>query len=126
MKKKHFQSLTFKLTRWYILFLSITLFLAGLFLYQGFKDRLLNDTDKILLEIADETNEIWRETRGVDWKEAVEKSVDHYSKYAPLIQYVELQEKGKKLIKSVTRSDKIPEGAYMAGIDCYYKADRAD
>ncbi|MBU4255083.1 MAG: HAMP domain-containing protein [Acidobacteria bacterium] len=126
MRKIHFQSLTFKLTRWYILFLSITLFLAGLFLYQGFKDRLFNETDKILLEIADETNEIWREKRGVGWKEAIDQSEARYSKTAPFIQYVELQEKDEKRIQAVTRSDKIPEGAFLAGIDCYYKADRAN
>ena len=126
MKKKHFQSLTFKLTRWYILFLSFTLFLAGLFLYQGFKDRLLRDIDRTVLEIADDTNEIWRDTRGLSWKDAIKISEGRHSKYSPLIQYVELQGEGEKRILAVTRSDDIPEGALMGGINCYYKANRSD
>jgi len=45
--------------------------LSGFFLYQGYKDKLTDELDKLLFEIADETYEAWRKKRGVSWQEAI-------------------------------------------------------
>lgn len=73
MKIKKFRSLSFKLTVWYIIILGIIVILAGAFFFQGAKDSLMRDLDQVLLEIADETNEKWRNSRGVTWEDAIEK-----------------------------------------------------
>jgi hypothetical protein len=59
MKIKKFRSLSFKLTLWYIVFLGGIIVFAGIFLYQGFKESLLDELDGKLLEIANETYESW-------------------------------------------------------------------
>ena len=127
MKKKAlFRSLAFKLTIWYIIFLGITIILAGAFLHKGFRDRLINDLDKVVLEIADETYEEWRDERGVGWKDAFTRSEDRFSTFSPVIQLVELAEKGEKRIVKVIHSDAYPEGIHIFEPGLYYRADRAD
>lgn len=126
MKKiKPYKSLLFKLTLWYIVFLGIAIISAGIFLHQGFRDRLINDLDKVLIEIADETHEEWREERGVDWKVAIAKSEDRYSTYSPFIMLVEISTEGKEEITKTTHSDKFSEGLYVFGTHRYYKADHS-
>lgn len=125
MKQKRFQSLSFKLILWYILFLGITISLAGIFLFQGYKDRRVDEVDRIILEIADETYEKWRKRRGVDWKEAISISEERFAAHQPLIQLVQLSEGGDPRIESTIRSDRIPEGALLADIKLYCKADRS-
>jgi len=68
MQNERFSSLTFKLTVWYIVILGVIIVLAGLFLMQGFKDRLIHDLNKVLLEIADETFEKYWDRRGIPGK----------------------------------------------------------
>jgi heavy metal sensor kinase len=127
MKKRTlFHSLAFKLTLWYIIFLGIIIIMAGVFLFKGFADRLINDLDKVVLEIADETYEEWRGERGVTWKEAFARSESRYSAHNPMIQLVELAEEGEKRIVRTTRSDKWAEGIYLFDTGCYYRADRSD
>jgi heavy metal sensor kinase len=125
-KIKLHKSLLFKLTLWYIVFLGIAIILGGVFLYQGFKDRLVSDLDKVLIEIADETYEEWREEKGVDWKDAVEKFEKHYSAYSPFIMVVEISREGEKEISNLIYPDKYPEGLYLFETRIYYKADHTD
>lgn len=126
MRIKRFKSLAFKLTVWYIVILGILVVLAGLFLYQGFKERLMDDLDKVLLEIADETYEIWGRKRGVTWEDAIQKAESKFSSYSPYIQLVQIEEHDKKQIKRIIRSNRISEEAFQLSTHIYYRADKTD
>lgn len=127
MKKiRIIRSLSFQLTLWYIIFLGITIFLAGAFLHKGFKDRLINDLDKTVLEIADDTYEEWREERGVSWKDAFARSEEHFSTYSPVLQLVEIAENGEKRIAGTIYPDRYTDGVYLFETEYYYRADRSD
>ncbi|MGD8534942.1 MAG: ATP-binding protein [Candidatus Aminicenantes bacterium] len=126
MKVKRFKSLTFKLTVWYIIILGVIVVLAGLFLYQGFKERLMDDLDKVLMEIADETNEKWRKKKGVTWKDAIQHAEASYSSHEPFIQLVQLAENRERQVERIIRSDRIPEGAFQLKTHLYYRADKSD
>jgi heavy metal sensor kinase len=126
MKKKRFQSLSFKLIIWYILFLGITISVAGLFLYQGFKDRQRDELDKIILEIADETYEEWWRHKGVTWETAIARAEEEFSAYQPFIQLVELSRDKEKSIEKTIRGANISEGSFLVDIRTYCKADRSD
>jgi heavy metal sensor kinase len=126
MKKRAlFRSLAFKLTIWHIVFLGITIIMAGAFLHKGFRDRLINDLDKIVLEVAAETYEEWREERGVGWKSAFARSEERYSTYSPIIQLVELADKGEKQLVKTIHSDAYPDGIYLFETNWYYRADNS-
>jgi len=126
MRIKRFKSLAFKLTVWYIVILGILVVLAGLFLYQGFKETLMDDLDKVLLEIADETYETWGRKRGVTWEDAIQKAESKFSSYSPYIQLVQIEEHDKKRIKRIIRSNRIPEEAFQLSTHIYYRADKTD
>lgn len=126
MKIKRFRSLTFKLTVWYIVILGAIVILAGLFLHQGFKEGLMNDLDKALVEIADEAHEKWWRTREVTWEEAIEKAEERYASYEPYIQMVEISEGETRRVKNVIRSERIPEGVFLLDTQTYFRADRTD
>jgi heavy metal sensor kinase len=126
MKVKRFKSLTFKLTVWYIIILGVIVVLAGLFLYQGFKERLMDDLDKVLMEIADETNEKWRKKRGVTWEDAIQMAEAKYSSQEPFIQLVQIAGHREQKVERIIRSGRIPEGAFQLKTHLYYKADKSD
>lgn len=126
MRIKRFRSLTFKLTVWYIVILGIIVGLAGLFLYQGFKESLMGDLDRVLLEIADETNEKWRRKRGVTWEDAIQRVEAKYSSHQPFIQLVQIAGHGKQQVERIIRSDRIPEETFLLDTHLYYKADKSD
>jgi len=126
MKIKKYRSLSFKLTVWYIIILGIIIILAGAFFFQGAKDSLMRDLDQVLLEIADETNEKWRNSRGVTWEDAIERGEENFSSYNPYIQVVEITEKGDREIAGIIRSQKIPEGAFKLDIKLYRRADTSE
>ncbi len=126
MKKKRFQSLSFKLIIWYILFLGITISVAGLFLYQGFKDRQRDELDQVILEIADETYEEWWRHKGVTWEAAIARSVDEFSAYHPFIQLVKLSDEKEKRIEKTVRGAGILEESFLVDLRMYCKADRSD
>jgi heavy metal sensor kinase len=126
MKGKHFQSLSFKLIIWYIVFLGITISVAGVFLYQGFKDRQRNELDRVILEIADETYKEWWKHKSVNWETAIARAQEEFSAHQPFIQLVELGEKGKKEIIKTIRGAGISEGSFLAEPKMYYKADHSD
>ncbi len=100
--------------------------LAGLFLYQGFKERLMDDLDKVLLEIADETNEKWRKKRGVTWEDAIQMAEAKYSSHEPFIQLVQLAEHREQQVERIIRSERIPEGTFQLETHLYYRADKSD
>ncbi len=125
MKTKRFTSLTLKLTIWYIGLLSIIVLLAGLFLFQGFKERLVNDLDKVLMEIADDTDEKVSK-RGLSWEDAIQKAETKHSSHQPFIQLVQIAEREKHNIEKITRSNQIPEDAFLLDTHLYYKADKMD
>jgi len=126
MKIKRFRSLTFKLTVWYIVILGAILILAGLFLHHGFKEGLMNDLDKALVEIIDEAHEKWWRSRGVSWEEAIEKAETRYASYEPFIQVVEISEGETRRVKNVIRSERIPKGVFLLDTQTYFRADRTD
>lgn len=125
-KIKPFHSLTFKLTIWYILILGAIITLSGFLLYQGYKEKLNDEIDKILFEIADETYESWRKKRGVTWLEAIQKTEAKYLTFPAYIQVVELEEnKGNHIIHTI-HSPRIPEGCFKLKEHLYQKADKTD
>ena len=126
MKIKRFHSLSFKLTVWYIIILGIIVILAGVFLLQGFKESLIRDLDQNLLEIANETNEKWRNTRDYSWREAIESGEKNFSSYDAYIQLVEISEDAPKRVVDVVRSVRIPEDAFRLETSLYCKADESD
>ncbi len=126
MKIKRFQSLSFKLMMWYIVILGVIVALAGIFLYQGFKDSLIRELDAVLLEIADETSESYSQTRGVSWEEAIEQAESRFLTHRPFIQLVALAEEGDRRVESIIHTARIPEGAFRLGTRLYYRADRSD
>jgi heavy metal sensor kinase len=126
MKIRRIQSLSVKLTVWYIIILGIIVVLAGFFLYQGFKDGLIDDLDNILLEIADETSESWSRSRGVTWEDAIRKAESRFLSAEPFIQLVGLEEDGKRAVSSITHTERIPVGAFQLDTHLYYRADRSD
>jgi heavy metal sensor kinase len=100
--------------------------LAGVFLYQGFKDSLLHELDATLLEIADETYESWHRKRGVSWKDAIRIANNKYQTYQPFIQLVRLADHREKKIESVTHDGSFETEHYLFDVKTYYKADRSD
>lgn len=126
MKVKRFRSLAFKLTVWYIIILGVIVMLAGLFLYQGFKERLMDDLDKALLEIADETHEKWRRKKGITWEDAFKGAEAMYSSHEPLIQLVQIAEHREQQVEQIIRSDRVPEGTFQLETHLYYRADKSD
>ena len=126
MKIKTFKTLTFKLTIWYIVILGTITILAGVFLYQGFKDSLLDDLDEELLEIADFVNEKWRRERGVTWRDAIRATEQEYAHMSPFIQVVELAEHERPMIEEVIHTEKIPAGSYQLDPRIYCRADQSD
>jgi len=106
--------------------MGIIIGLAGLFLYQGIKDGLLDDLDNILLEIADRTSDFWRAKRGVTWEDAMKKAEAEYISYQPFIQLVQIAYKGDEKIERVTRSPRIPEDVFKLRTRLYYEAERSD
>jgi len=126
MRIKRFQSLSFKLTVWYIVILGVIVAMAGLFLYQGFKDSLIQELDNVLLEIADETSETYSRTRGVAWEEAIRRSESRFLTHRPFIQLVALAERGERRVESITHTDRIPEGAFRLHTRLYYNADKSN
>lgn len=126
MKIKRFQSLSFKLTVWYIVILGVIVVLAGVFLYQGFKDSLIRELDGVLLEIADETSEIYSRTRGVTWEEAIRRAEARFLTRRPFIQLVALAGEGGRRVESIIHTDRIPEGAFRLDKRLYYSADKSD
>ncbi|MGD2296013.1 MAG: ATP-binding protein [Candidatus Aminicenantes bacterium] len=126
MKIKRVRSLSFKLTVWYIVILGIIVILAGVFLFQGFKDSLMQDLDQTLLEIANDTSEKWMKTRGLTWEGAIKKGEDKFSSYNPFIQLVEISDEEKKQIVQIIRSDRIPEGVFRLDAKLYCRADKSD
>ena len=125
MKIKRFRSLAFKLTVWYIVILGTIIILAGLFLHHGFKEGLMNDLEKALVAITDEAHERWR-TRGVSWKEAIEKAEERYASYEPFIQVVEINEGKTRRVENIIRSERIPEGVFLLDTQTYFRANRTD
>lgn len=126
MKIKKFRSLSFKLTVWYIIILGIIVVFASAFFFQRARDSLISDLDQVLLEIADETNENWQNSRGVTWEDAIVRAEETYSSYNPYLQLVEITEKGEREITSIIRSEKIPEGRFTLDIKIYCKADNSN
>ena len=126
MKIKRFRSLAFKLTIWYIIILGIIVVVAGLILFQGFKDRLVDDLDNVLMEIANETNEKWRSERGVTWEDAIQSAEAEYSSHQPFIQIVQIAEHGKQKLEKTIQSERIPQGMFLLDVNLYYKADKSD
>ena len=100
--------------------------MAGIFLYQGFKESLLDDLDEELLEIADEVNEHWRRERGVTWRDAIQAAEQEYVHMRPFIQVVELSEHEKTRIEEVIHTEKIPAGSYQLDLRTYCRADQSD
>jgi hypothetical protein len=126
MKIKKFRSLSFKLTVWYIIILGIIIILAGAFFFQRARDSMMRDLDQVLLEIADDTNEKWQNSRGVTWEDAIARAEETFSSYNPYLQLVEITEKGEREIAGIIRSNKIPEGAFKLDIRLYCKADTSE
>jgi heavy metal sensor kinase len=126
MKIKKVRSLSFKLTLWYIIILASIIVLAGVFLYQGFKDSLLHELDAKLLEIADETYESWRSERGVSWENAIRMVSDEYRNYQPYIQLVRLAEHGEEKIEDVVHDSSKDRESFLFDVKTYYRADRSN
>ena len=82
------KSLLFKLTVWYIVFLGFTIVLAGIFFYQGVKERQARDLDKVLIKIADGLNDEWRSEKVVTLKEVMEKFEKYDATYSTYIMLV--------------------------------------
>ena len=131
MKIKKFRSLSFKLTIWYVVILGIIIGIAGIFLYETFKERLMDELEQTLLEIANDVNDEWYWRKGVTWEDAIKRMEDKFGVYDPFIQMVEIKElkdrdSDIRVIEKIIRSKKIPEGLFVLDTGCYYKADRAD
>lgn len=126
MKIPRFRSLTFKLTVWYILILGIIVAMSGLFLYQSFKDSLLDELDEKLLEIAGKVHETWNSKRGVSWLDAIQQNRDRFRNFQPLIQVVELEGRDEDLIKEITRSEQVPDEIFTFDKAEYSRAYHAD
>jgi len=126
MPIENFRSLSFKLTVWYIVILGIIVTLAGVFLYQGFKESLIDGLDEDLMEIADKTNETWRRERGVDWEEAIRRAEQKFITKKPFIQVVGIADEKPRRILSVIHTETVPEGGFLLDTRVYYQADRSD
>lgn len=131
MKIKKFRSLSFKLTIWYVMILGIIIGIAGVFLYESFKESLMDELEQTLLEIANDVNDKWYSRRGVTWEDAINRMEDKFGVYDPFIQMVEIKEQRDRDsdirgIAKIIRSRKIPEDLFVFDSRCYYKADRAD
>ncbi len=120
------RSLLFKLTVWHILFLGAAIILAGVFLYEGFEDRQINDIDRALIEIADETYEEMREEKDRDWGRAIAETEQRFARYSPFIMLVRISGNGEKKIEQTVYSPRHTEGLYLFNAEKYHKADHAD
>lgn len=126
MKIKALQSLSFRLTIWYIVIMVGIIILAGFFLYERFQQVLVNDLDARLLDMADDVSESYYGSRGVTWADAIRNVEQEFQEYNPYLQVVELTDRETGEIKAVFASDKIPEGCYMLDTRTYFRANRAD
>ena len=120
-----FRSLAFKLTIWYVVILGIIIAVSGAFLYEGFKKGLMADLDEDLREIAEQAYEAWQ-PRGVTWEEALGKAEEEFKGYGPFLQAVKLAERGAGRIEGITRTGKIPPGAFDFDPAVYARAERSD
>ena len=91
--------------------------MAGIFQYQSFKDSLLDELDAKLLEIADETYEIWYRERGVSWEDAIRETTRTFQSYQPLIQLVRLQDEEREKIEEVVHTTSIEEGSFLFDLE---------
>ena len=82
------KSLSFKLTIWYMVILTIILTFGGFFSFESFKDSLMNDLEKKLKKIAGATYKTWYAKRGVTWQDAVDQAEKQYKMCQPFIQVV--------------------------------------
>jgi len=126
VKIPKFRSLSFKLTVWYILILGIIVTLSGVFLYQSFKDSLLDELDKKLLEVAGKVSETWNSRKGVSWSDAIEKNRERFRRFQPLIQVVELEGRDEDRIAQVHKSGGEPEDIFTFEGSHYSRAYHAD
>ena len=126
VKIRKFKSLNFKLTIWYILILGIVVGLAGLFLYEGFKNSLIEDLDKTLDEIAVDVNNIYRETHRITWDDAIRKAEEEYRNHQPFIQVVKFPHRERNFPEKIIRSHKISPDVFRLRKEVYYKADKSD
>ncbi len=125
MKIGRFRSLAFKLTIWYVVILGIIIACSGTFLYEGFKKRLMEDTDEELREIAEGVNRRWRQP-GVTWEEALGKAEEEFKARAPFLQAVELSEESGGTFERIIRAKKTHPGFIDFSPDVYSRAERRD
>ncbi|MCK5058130.1 MAG: HAMP domain-containing protein [Candidatus Aminicenantes bacterium] len=120
------KSLSFKLTIWYMVILTIILFLGGFFLFERFKDGLMGDLEKKLKKIAGTTYDIWRSKRGITWQDAVNRSYERFKMCQPFIQAILIPGERKDEISSGNReflhSDNIRGDQLHLSREIYKKA----
>lgn len=122
-----FRSLSFKLTAWYTIILAIIITLAGVFLYEQFKDSLMEDLENKLKETAATVYETWWDKKGVTWQDSVNKADEQFKMFQPYIQVIwfpHRKEKDKPL--EFFYSSAIRGEQFHLSRDIYYKAKRMD
>jgi heavy metal sensor kinase len=85
-----YKSLSFKLTLWYTVILAVMISLVGMFLYERFKDSLMDDLDRNLKEIADGLNKTYWRNKGVTWRNALNKTEEQFRTSRAFIQVIKI------------------------------------
>lgn len=120
------KSLSFKLTLWYMVILTILITLAGFFLFERFRNSLMDDKGKKLNRIASTTYKIWRSKRGVTWQDALDKAHGQFKMCQPFIQIIKMpdEQRGEPGSKAweFLHSDNISGDQLHLGRDNYLKA----
>jgi two-component system OmpR family sensor kinase len=117
-----FRTLTVRLTIWYIVILSLLVFLSLTFLYQQFRTDLRKDMDDRLEEVAVRVNAEWQ-PRGVSWADAVTKAEEAFLAREPFIQIVRIDEHGAEPPAVIYRSPRVRAEAFLFGSEVYLRAE---
>ncbi|MBD3414168.1 MAG: HAMP domain-containing protein [Candidatus Aminicenantes bacterium] len=126
MKIKKTRSLIFKLTVWYVVFLSIIIVIIGAIIFGSYRNSLLNELDIKLGEIADELNDAYWRHRGVSFLDAIEKVENEFRRVAPHILIVKIAHDKKNFLEKVIHTGNSYDKNFILSRDLYCRSDRSD
>jgi len=121
-----YKSLSFKLTLWYTVILAVMITVVGMFLYERFKDSLMDDMDRNLKEIAAELNKTWWKKKGVTWQNALDKTEEQFRTSRAFIQVIKIPDGKHVRSWEYIYSSNLRPGNFHLPEDLYHKARKHD
>ncbi|MFW6124248.1 MAG: sensor histidine kinase [Acidobacteriota bacterium] len=126
MKIKKTKSIIFKLTIWYVIFLTIIIVIIGAVIFGSYRNSLLNDVDKSLGKIADELDDTYWSHRRVSLEEAIARAENEFKHVNPHILIVKISSDKEYFLDRVIHTGDSYDENFILDRKLYCKADRAD